>query len=156
MRLKLAALLTALLATALASQFAVAEVKVADAWVRATVPAQKATGAFMTLTADKATRLIAASSAAAEVTEVHEMAMTDGIMTMRHLEKGLELPAGKAVELKPGGYHVMLMGLKAPVKEGSTVPLTLSLQDADGKSRTVAVEAVVKPLAAPAAGSKHH
>ena len=112
----------------------------------------------MTLTADKPTRLLAASTPAAGVTEVHEMAMNDGIMTMRHMEKGLELPAGKAVELKPGGYHIMLLDLKAQVKEGSTVPLTLTLQGADGKKQTVEIKAMVKPLAAtaPPQGHNHH
>ncbi len=154
MKLQLSALALALCL----SPLALAEVKIADPWVRATVPAQKATGAFMTLTADKPTRLLAASTPAAGVTEVHEMAMNDGIMTMRHMEKGLELPAGKAVELKPGGYHIMLLDLKAQVKEGSTVPLTLTLQGADGKKQTVEIKAMVKPLAAtqPPPGHAHH
>ena len=154
MKLQLSALALALCL----SPLALAEVKIADPWVRATVPAQKAPGPFMPLPAAKPTRLLAARTPAAGVTEVHEMAMNDGIMTMRHMEKGLELPAGKAVELKPGGYHIMLLDLKAQVKEGSTVPLTLTLQGADGKKQTVEIKAMVKPLAAtqPPPGHAHH
>lgn len=146
------------LCAVLISGLAQAEVTIADPWVRATVPAQRATGAFMTLTADQPTRLISASSAAAGVTEVHEMAMDGGVMTMRRLEKGLELPAGKPVELKPGGYHIMLMDLKGQAKEGDTVPVTLTLQGADGKKQVVEVKAVVRPLATVQApkGHMHH
>jgi copper(I)-binding protein len=106
-------------------------VKVEGAWARATVQGQQATGAFMTLTAPEGARLVGASSAAAGVTEVHEMAMQGDVMKMRAVN-ALELPAGQPVELKPGGYHVMLMELKAPLAPGSTVPLTLLLRDAKG------------------------
>jgi copper(I)-binding protein len=68
----------------------------------------------------------------AGVTEVHEMKMEGNVMKMRALEGGLELPAGKTVELKPGGYHVMLMDLKGPLARDSTVPLTLVFKDAKG------------------------
>ena len=140
-----------------------AQVTVSDPWVRATVPQQKATGAFMQLTAAKEARLVSASSPVAGVVEIHEMAMTDNVMKMRALPAGLELPAGKAVDLKPGGYHVMLMDLKGEVKEGDTVPLTLVFEGKDGKRQNLDIKATAKPLAMsgmgqkPAAGEhKHH
>lgn len=106
-------------------------VAVDGAWARASVQGQKATGAFMHLTAPEATRLVRVESPAAGVAEVHEMKMEGDVMKMRALP-GLDLPAGKRVELKPGGYHVMLMDLKAPLTQGASVPLTLVFQDAKG------------------------
>lgn len=107
-------------------------VSVEGAWARATVQGQKATGAFMTLTAKADTRLVGVSTPVAGVGEVHEMSMDNGVMRMRALEQGLALPAGKAVALKPGGYHVMLMDLKLPLQKDTTIPLTLVFQDAKG------------------------
>ncbi len=94
---------------------------VQDAWVRATVPQQKATGAFMKITAARPMKLVGVKSPAAPVAEIHEMRLQDNVMKMRPVDK-LDLPAGQAVELKPGGYHVMLMDLAKPVKAGDTVP----------------------------------
>ena len=108
-----------------------AAIVIKDAWVRTTVPGQKATGAFMKITAKEGTRLVGASTPVAGVAEVHEMKMDGDIMKMRGLP-GLELPAGKTVELKPGGLHVMLMDLKAALPKDSTVPLTLLFKDAKG------------------------
>jgi periplasmic copper chaperone A len=126
---------------------ALAQVSVSEPWVRATVPQQKATGAFMQLKAEKGSRLVEARSPVAGVVEIHEMAMKDGIMSMRAIP-GLALPAGKAVELKPGGYHVMLMDLKQQVKEGETVPITLVVEGADKKRETIEVTAAVRALSA--------
>ena len=108
-----------------------AAVKVESAWARATVPGQKGTGAFMNLTAKDSTRLVGVSSPAAGVAEVHEMKMDGDVMKMRAVS-GLDLPAGQTVSLKPGGYHVMLMDLKAPLMKDSTVPVTLRFKDAKG------------------------
>ena len=110
---------------------AAAAVAVEGAWARASVPGQKATGAFMRLTAPQAMRLVRVQSPAAGVAEVHEMKMDGDIMKMRAVPL-LELPAGKAVDLKPGGYHVMLMDLKAPLAKGTSVAVTLFFQDAQG------------------------
>ena len=107
-------------------------VEVQNAWARATVQGQKATGAFMNLKAKNGARLVSVTTPVAGVAEVHEMKMDNNIMTMRAVEGGLELPAGKAVELKPGGYHVMLMELKLPLQKDTTIPLTLVLKDAKG------------------------
>lgn len=110
-------------------------VSVQDAWVRATVPGQRATGAFMKITAPAGAQLVGAQSTVAGVTQVHEMKLVDGVMSMRAVEGGIELPAGKAVELKPGGYHVMLMDLKAPLLKDTQITLTLLLKDAKGASQ---------------------
>jgi len=118
------------LATGLAAAQAPA-VKVEGAWARATVPGQKGTGAFMNITAKKGTRLVGVSSPAAGVAEVHEMKMEGDIMRMRALP-GLDLAAGQTVSLKPGGYHLMLMDLKAPLANGSTVAVTLRFKDGKG------------------------
>jgi copper(I)-binding protein len=108
-----------------------AQVEITDAWVRATVQGQKATGAFMNLTAKKATRLVGIQTEAAAVAEVHEMKMDKDVMRMQRIP-ALELPAGKTVSLKPGSYHVMLMNLKEPLPVDSHVQLTLLFEDAAG------------------------
>ena len=108
-----------------------AKVDVKDAWVRSTVPGQKGTGAFMKITAKDGARLVGVSSPVAGVGEVHEMKMEGDVMKMRALPS-LDLPAGKVVELKSGGYHIMLMDLKQPLTKDSNVPLTLLFKDAQG------------------------
>ena len=129
----------------LAALPALAQVTVGEPWVRATVAQQQATGAFMTLTSAKGARLVAASSPAAGVVEVHEMKMIDDVMRMREIS-GLDLPAGQAVALKPGGYHLMLFQLKQPLNEGDNIPLTLEIEDAQKVRSQVVVNAPVKPL----------
>ena len=124
-------LLAATLLAGAAQAQTAAPVAVDGAWARASVQGQKASGAFMRLTAPEATRLVRVESPVAGVAEVHEMKMEGDVMKMRALP-GLDLPAGKAVELKPGGYHVMLMDLKAPLAKGASVPLTLVFQNANG------------------------
>lgn len=135
-----AVLLCGALATA-----ASAQVAIQDAWVRATVPQQKATGAFMQLTAAQDSRLVSVRSNVAALVELHEMTIQDGVMKMREIP-GLALPAGKAVDLKPGSYHVMLMNLKQQMKAGDSVPLTLVFEDKTGKRETVEVKAEVRAL----------
>ena len=125
-------------------------VEVQDAWARATVPRQTASGAFMKLTAKDSAQLVGADSAAAEVVEVHEMRMVGNVMRMRAAPV-IELPARQTVELKPGGYHVMLMDLKAPLKAGGTLPLTLTFKDAKGVESKVQLQVPVR-TAAPAGG----
>jgi copper(I)-binding protein len=147
-------LIAAFLSTALTAT-ASAQVTVKDAWVRATVPQQKATGAFMQLTAAKDTHLVAASSSAVPVVEVHEMSMQGDVMKMRQIP-ALELPAGKHVELKPGGYHLMFLDLKQPMKAGDTVPLTLVFEDKAGKRESVEIKAEVRALNAAAAQPAEH
>ena len=131
-----------------------AEVTAKDAWVRATVTQQKATGMFASITSKSGGRLVSASSPAAGVVEIHEMAMDGNVMKMRAVP-GLDLPAGKSVELKPGGYHVMLMDLKQQMKDGDTVPVTLVVEGKDGKKETIALKAPVKDLAAAGGHGQH-
>ena len=144
-----------LAAALLLTGFAHAQVSVQDAWVRATVPQQKATGAFMRLTAAQDMRLVAASSPVAGITEVHEMKMVDNVMKMRAVP-ALDLPAGQAVELKPGGYHIMLLDLKQPVAQGASVPLTLVFEGKDGPRQTQELQAPVRALGATAAPAMGH
>jgi len=132
-----------------------APVAAEGAWARATVQGQKATGAFMRLTAQDATRLVRVESPAAGVSEVHEMKMEGSVMKMRAVP-GLDLPAGKAVELKPGGYHVMLMDLKAPLDKGSNVPLTLVFKDAKGAESQLQLQVPVAAQAPGAHGAGMH
>ena len=108
-----------------------AQVTVDGAWARTSVQGQKGTGAFMKLTAKSDLKLVSASSPVAAITEVHEMKMEGDVMKMRAIPS-LDLPAGKAVELKPGGYHVMLLDLKMPLAKDTTVPMTLVFKDAKG------------------------
>jgi copper(I)-binding protein len=152
-RLIRAAVLSALVSAAFVVP-AHAQVTVKDPWVRATVPAMKATGAFMQITSAQDARLVEVKSPIAGIIEIHEMAMDKDVMKMRALPDGLALPAGKAVELKSGGYHVMLMDLKQQMKEGDTVSLTLVVEGKDKKRSTIEVKAPVKPLAAAATASK--
>jgi periplasmic copper chaperone A len=109
-----------------------AEVTVKDAWIRTSVPGQKATGAFMAITAKANLKLVGASSPVAGIAEVHEMKMDGDIMRMRAVQGGLDLPAGKTVELKPGSYHVMLLDLKTALPKDTTVPVTLVFKDTKG------------------------
>lgn len=108
-----------------------AAVTVEGAWARTTVPGQKGTGAFMKLTSKGDLKLVGATSAAAGITEVHEMKMEGDVMRMRAIP-ALDLPAGKAVEFKPGGFHIMLLDLKMPLAKDTTVPVTLLFKDAKG------------------------
>ncbi|MFZ6775715.1 copper chaperone PCu(A)C [Undibacterium sp. Ji83W] len=133
------------LATSVLTMSAQAQVTVSDAWVRATVTQQKATGAFMQIKSVKDARLLEVRSPVAGVAEIHKMEMADNMMKMRAVD-GMDLPAGKVVELKPGAYHIMLLDLKAQVKEGDVVPVTLVVEGKDKKRETIEVKAIVKPL----------
>ena len=129
------------------------KLEVQGAWARATVPGQKATGAFMTLTAREPMRLVGVSSPVAGVSEVHEMRLDAGVMKMRAVEGGLELPAGKPLELRPGGFHLMLMDLKSALAKDSTVPVTLVLRDAKGNESRLELKLPVSMAPPPAANA---
>jgi copper(I)-binding protein len=130
-----------------------AEIGVTEAWVRGTVPGQKATGAFMRIKSSRGATLVGAQSPVAGVVEIHEMRRDGDVMRMRAVSK-IELPAGETVELKPGGYHVMLMDLKAPLKRGEIVPIKLTFQGKDGNAEELNIQAEVRDLTA-ATGRKH-
>ena len=146
--------LGALLALLVASSAAAQALKVQNAWVRATVQGQKATGAFMQITAPATTTLVGVSTPVAGLAEVHEMKMDGDVMRMRPLSQGLELPAGTTVRLQPGGYHLMLMDLKVPLQKDSTIPLTLSLRDSKGVPSTQELRIPVL-VSAPAGHGEH-
>ena len=124
---------------------AMAQVTVKDAWIRATVPAARATGAFMQLQSARDARLGEVRSSAAGVVEIHERAI-EGQMMRMHAISRLDLPAGKPVDLASGGYHVMLLDLKHQLKEGDSVPMTLVIQNRDKKTETVTLSVPVKAL----------
>jgi hypothetical protein len=143
------------IATALGTAAAQAQVSVSGAWARGTVEGQRATGAFMQLRSADGAALVGAESPVAGAVEIHEMRMEGNVMRMRPIPK-LDLPAGQAVDLKPGGYHIMLMNLKAPLKKGDSVPIKLRFQGKDGKPQEVEVKAEVRDLTASGAGQMKH
>ncbi|NMM05959.1 copper chaperone PCu(A)C [Polaromonas sp.] len=124
---------------------AFAQVTVRDPWVRATVPAQKATGAFMQVISLQDARLVEVRSPLADVVEIHEMKMENDVMRMRAVP-GIDLPAGQRVDLKSGGYHIMLIDIKRQVKEGETVPLTLVVEGKDKQRQTLELNVPARAL----------
>ena len=130
-------------------------VAVSEPWVRATVAQQGATGAFMRLSSNQDVRLVEASSPVASITEIHEMSMVNDVMRMRAVA-GLDLPAGRTVELRPGGYHVMLMDLRQPLNAGERVAITLVFEDRAQRRFTQQVEAPVRALGMGAAAGHGH
>jgi copper(I)-binding protein len=148
-----AAAATSFAPAAQANDYKLGTLQIVQPWTRATPGGAQAGGGFMKLVngGGTADRLISARSAAADRVEIHEMRMEGSIMRMRELEKGLELPAGATVELKPGGYHIMFMGLKAPFAQDARVPITLVFE----KAGTVDVEMVVQARGAAEPGHRH-
>jgi copper(I)-binding protein len=123
-----------LLAGSLAAHAQPAPAKAEGAWARASVQGQSGTGAFMTLTATEPLTLVGASTPVAGVAAVHEMKMEGDVMRMHEVDK-LAVAPGKPLQMKPGGFHVMLMDLKAPLKPGTRIPLTLTFRTAKGEAR---------------------
>ncbi|MCB1941133.1 MAG: copper chaperone PCu(A)C [Candidatus Accumulibacter sp.] len=132
-----------------------ADVEIREAWIRGTVPGQQATGAFLEITSKSGAALVGAASPAAGVSEIHEMRMDGSVMKMRAVER-LELPAGKTVQLAPGGYHVMLLNLKQALRKGETVPLTLQIEGKDKQVEAVEIRAEVRDLTTTAAPAGEH
>ena len=129
-----AILMTASLAAtpSLARDYKIGSIEIVEPWSRATPSTAPSAGGFLTLTnkGDVPDRLIAIESLAAKQTEIHEMKMDGAVMRMRELENGVVLPPGQTIELKPGGYHVMFMGLKAPFVKDQKVSATLVFEKA--------------------------
>jgi len=138
---------------ALADEIKAGDLVITQTWSRATPKGAKTGGAYLTIEnkGSAPDRLIGGSADVAGKVEIHEMAMSDGVMKMRPLEKGLEIAPGKTVKLAPGGYHVMLMDLKSPLKKGDKLPVTLEFE----KAGKVAVSFDVEGIGAqgPAGGS---
>ena len=132
-------------ALAMAAGLAQASVTATDAWVRGTVAAQKTTGAFVTLQSSEESRLVAVTTPAARSAEIHASEQKQGVMHMHALD-AIALPAGQRVELKPGGFHIMLVGLTRALSAGDTVPLTFTFEDRQGKRTRIEVRAQVRPL----------
>jgi len=143
------------LAALLIAGAAHAQVTIEAPWVRATVPQQGGSAAFMRLTAKSDTKLVQARSAVAKTVEIHEMALENDVMKMRHVP-ALALPAGQTVALEPGGYHIMLLGLHGQIQQGDQVPLTLTFEDGTGKRHSVEVQAPARAVTSTGAGHGHH
>jgi periplasmic copper chaperone A len=134
-----ALLAASLFATAAFAQNA--DIQITNAWARATPGGAQTAAAYVTLQSDAGDRLTSVSTPAAQKAEVHEMTMEGGVMKMRQVD-GLDLPAGKPVTLKPGGYHIMLTGLAKPLEAGQSFPMTLDFAKAGEKQVTVSIEKV--------------
>lgn len=122
-----------------------AQVAVSDAWVRATVPAQRSSGAFMRLEAARPLRLVSASTPVAASASIHRMGLQGGVMKMEEVA-GIDLQPARALDFETAGYHLMLGGLARQLRAGETVPLTLVFTDAAGKRTTRTVQAKVMPI----------
>lgn len=144
------------IAVVIQSTAAWAEVSVKNAWIRSTTLSQKATGAFMTITSSEAASLVSATSPIAGKVELHEMQMEGGAMMRMRRVENINLPANKAVELGPGGYHVMLMELRQRLDEGKVVPLNLIISTPDGRRSEVAVQVPVAAITAESAPAHRH
>jgi len=143
-RVLLALLVASAALPALALDYKLGAIEISQPWTRATPPTAQSGGGFLVIknAGTTADRLIAAKSPAADKVEVHEMKMDGNVMRMRAVEKGLDIPPGATVELKPGGFHVMFMGLKAPFAKDAKVPLTLVFEKAGSIDVELAVEAI--------------
>jgi len=154
-------------AAALASFFGMPlraeEVKAGDlvitqAWARATPKGAKTGGGYLTIENNGTApdRLIGGSADIAGSVQVHEMSMNNGVMNMRPLDKGLAIEPGKTVKLAPGGYHLMMMDLKSPLKKGDKLPITLEFEKAGKVQVSLDVEGVGAqgPTASSSSGSK--
>ena len=140
----LAAALVLAALPAAAHDYKLGTLEIATPWTRATAPTAKSGGGFMTITnkGSTADRLVAARSTVSAKVEIHEMKMDGSVMRMRELEKGLDIPAGATVALKPGGFHIMFMELKAPFAVNGKVPLTLVFEKAGSIDVEMSVEAM--------------
>ncbi len=127
-----------------AHDYKAGDLHIVHPWSRATPGGSKIAGSYLVIKnqGGSADRLVGATTRAAGRVEIHEMAMTGSVMTMRALPRGLDLPAGQEVKLEPGGFHIMFMELKAPLKEGDKVPVTLEFQRAGKVEVTFNVEAI--------------
>lgn len=121
------------------------EVKVKDAWTRATAPGQDSAMVQLVITSKKAAKLVGVACKDASTAEMHSMVMEGDLMKMRQVD-AIELPAGKAVDLGEAGYHLMLLGLKKPLEAGKKTNCEMVVRGADGKDQKVQLIAQVKPL----------
>ena len=115
-----------------AHEYKLAALQIGHPWARATAPTAPSAGGFLTITntGTTADKLITVKTPTADMAQIHEMKMDGNVMRMREVAGGLEIPPGATMTLAPGGYHVMMMGLKAPLKQGEKVPVTLVFEKA--------------------------
>jgi len=149
------AFVLALGGTAAAEEYSVGTIQIGNPWTRATPKGSTVAGAYMTITnkGSAPDRLVGGSSSVADRFEVHSMVMDGGVAKMRPVDGGLEIKPGETVELKPGGFHVMLTGLKQPLHKGQKVKATLEFE----KAGKVEVEYTVEALgAASPSPAMHH
>jgi copper(I)-binding protein len=149
-------LMTAVLlatASAFAGDYKVGNIEITRPWIRATPPSAPSGGGFATITntGDTADLLVSAASPIAGRADFHAMKITDGVAKMRHLPDGIEIPAGETVELKPGSLHIMFLKLTGPIKQGESIPVTLTFE----KAGPIEVEMVVTPPGAPGPEAAH-
>jgi hypothetical protein len=140
----LALLATPFTAPACAQEVKAGDLVITQAWSRATPGGAKVGGGFLTIENKGSTpdRLIGGSADVADKVQVHEMTMNNGVMTMRPLDKGLVIEPGKTVKLAPGGFHLMLLDLKSPLKQGDKLPLTLEFERAGKVSLSLDVQGI--------------
>lgn len=149
-----AALVLLAIQPAFAHEYKVGTLEITHPWSRMTPAGAKVGAGYMAIENEgkEADRLVAATAEVAERVEIHEMSVKDGVMTMRMLPDGLEIPAGGEVKLAPGGYHLMLMGLKQPLKQGESVNGTLTF----AKAGTVNVSFKVEGMGGPEGAQEPH
>mgnify|MGYP001162697731 CR=1 FL=1 len=143
-RLFLAAAVSLVALPAMAEDYKIGSIEITTPWTRATPPSARTGGGFMIITnkGTVADRLVAARSNTSDKVEIHEMQMDGNVMRMREVTNGLEIPPGATVALKPGGYHIMFMELKAPLAKDAKVPLTLVFEKAGSIDIQLNVEAM--------------
>lgn len=140
----LAAAVTLAATPVLAHDYTVGAVAIAHPWTRATPPNANVAGGYFTLrnTGTEVDRIVGGSSPVADRIEIHEMGIVDDVMRMRPMPDGVELPGGGEVAFAPGSFHLMLIGLDAPLVEGTRVPLTLQFEKAGSVEVELAVDAM--------------
>ena len=131
------------------------DVKVTKAWTRATAPGQDSASVQMVITSKKDATLVGVATGSAQSAEIHSMVMEGGMMKMRAIDS-LPLPARKPVTLGEDGYHLMVIGLKNPLKAGRKLPFALTVKFADGKTAVITALAVIKPLETPSDAGQMH
>ena len=140
------ALIPILLGATAGASMAAPDVVVTQAWARATVAAQSASGVFMQIAVSEDAVLIGATSPIAADVQVHQTSQKDNVVRMEHLKSGLALPANQTTELKPGGSHLMLMQLKQQLNDGELIQLDLKIADKSGAESTVQLNVPVRPI----------
>jgi periplasmic copper chaperone A len=137
-----------------AHEYQAGDLKIHHPWSRVTPDGARAAGGFMTITntGTVSDKLVGGTFVLSDKFEVHEMSMTDGVMKMRQLENGLEIKPGQTVELKPGSFHVMMIGLKQPMKDGDKIKGTLVFE----RAGTIDVDYKIEPIGTRSSAGPHH